>query len=211
MIELLRTAAGKATPPVSGFSVGAVAAGMPDEGRPPALYLGANLEFGEQPLDATIHAEYSDINTVRQSQEKRGERSLVLVEGSFDTTDELMLYEVDDAPETPGTLVEAWGLELPADTGHTLRYMPPETTENTVLWVRTDAGWQQADTSVDGSYLTCTAPAGTTAFAAVQMPASKVPLLAAACGAAAALLLVILFIARKRKKRKAKKAAEKAK
>ena len=154
-------------------------------------------------FDATIHAEYSDINTVRQSQEKRGERSLVLVEGSFDTTDELMLHEVDDAPETPGTLVEAWGLELPADTCHTLRYMPPETTENTVLWVRTDAGWQQADTSVDGSYLTCTAPAGTTAFAAVQMPASKVPLLAAACGAAAALLLVILFIARKRKKKKA--------
>ena len=110
-------------------------------------------------FDATIHAEYSDINTVRQSQEKRGERSLVLVEGSFDTTDELMLHEVDDAPETPGTLVEAWGLELPADTGHTLRYMPPETTDNAVLWVRTDAGWQQADTSVDGSYLTCTAPA----------------------------------------------------
>ena len=154
-------------------------------------------------FDATIHAEYSDINTVRQSQEKRGERSLVLVEGSFDTTDELMLYEVDDAPDTPGTLVEAWGLELPADTGHTLRYMPPETTDNTVLWVKTDAGWQQADTSVDGSYLTCTAPAGTTAFAAVQMPASKVPLLAAACGAAAALLLVILFIARKKKKKKA--------
>ena len=154
-------------------------------------------------FDATIHAEYSDINTVRQSQEKRGERSLVLVEGSFDTTDELMLYEVDDAPDTPGTLVEAWGLELPADTGHTLRYMPPETTDNTVLWVRTDAGWQQADTSVDGSYLTCTAPAGTTAFAAVQMPASKVPLLAATCGAAAALLLVILFIAHKKKKKKA--------
>ena len=154
-------------------------------------------------FDATIHAEYSDINTVRQSQEKRGERSLVLVEGSFDTTDELMLHEVDDAPDTPGTLVEAWGLELPADTGHTLRYMPPETTDNTVLWVRTDAGWQQADTSVDGSYLTCTAPAGTTAFAAVQMPASKVPLLAAACGAAAALLLVILFIARKMKKKRA--------
>lgn len=52
-------------------------------------------------------------------------------------------------------------------------------------------------------YLTCTAPAGTTAFAAVQMPASKVPLLAAACGAAAALLLVILFIARKMKKKRA--------
>ena len=169
-----------------------------------------DVDLTNMTFDATIHAEYSDMNTVRESQEKRDGRSIVLVEGSFDTTDELMLHEIDDAPDAVGTLVEAWGLELPAETGHTLRYMPPETTDNTVLWVKTDAGWQQAETSVDGSYLTCTAPAGTTAFAAVQVPASKVPLIAAAGGAAAALLLVILFIAhKKRKKRKAKKAAEK--
>ena len=169
-----------------------------------------DVDLKNMTFDATIHAEYSDMNTVRQSQEKRDSRPIVLVEGSFDTTDELMLHEVDDAPAALGVLVEAWGLELPADTGHTLRYMPPETTDNTELWVKTDAGWQQAETSVDGSYLTCTAPAGTTEFAAVKIPASKVPLAAAAYGAAAALLLVILFIMRKRKKRKAKKAAEKA-
>ena len=169
-----------------------------------------DVDLKNMTFDATIHAEYSDMNTVRQSQEKRDGRPIVLVEGSFDTTDELMLHEVDDAPAALGVLVEAWGLELPADTGHTLRYMPPETTDNTELWVKTDAGWQQAETSVDGSYLTCTAPAGTTEFAAVKIPASKVPLATAACGAAAALLLVILFIVRKRKKRKAKKAAEKA-
>ena len=169
-----------------------------------------DVDLKNMTFDATIHAEYSDMNTVRQSQEKRDGRPIVLVEGSFDTTDELMLHEVDDAPAALGVLVEAWGLELPADTGHTLRYMPPETTDNTELWVKTDAGWQQAETSVDGSYLTCTAPAGTTEFAAVKTPASKVPVAAAAYGAAAALLLVILFIVRKRKKRKAKKAAEKA-
>ena len=169
-----------------------------------------DVDLKNMTFDATIHAEYSDMNTVRQSQEKRDSRPIVLVEGSFDTTDELMLHEVDDAPAALGVLVEAWGLELPADTGHSLRYMPPETTDNTELWVKTDAGWQQAETSVDGSYLTCTAPAGTTEFAAVKLPASRVPLAAAAYGAAAALLLVILFIVRKRKKRKAKKAAEKA-
>lgn len=169
-----------------------------------------DVDLTNMTFDATIHAEYSDMNTVRQSQEKRDGRPLVLVEGSFDTTDELMLHEIDDAPTTVGTLVEAWGLELPAETGHTLRYMPPETTDNTVLWVKTDAGWQQAETSVDGSYLTCTAPAGTTAFAAVQVPASKVPLIAAAGGAAAALLLVLVLILRKkRRKKKVKKTAEK--
>ena len=161
-----------------------------------------NLTF-----DVVVHTEYSDMNTVRQSQEKRDGRSIVLVEGSFDTTDELMLHELDDAPATVGTLVESWGLELPADAGHTLRYMPPETTGNTELWVKTDAGWQKAETSVDGSYLTCTAPAGTVGFAAVKVPASKVPLIAAACGAAAALLLVVLFLHKKRKNKKKKKAA----
>lgn len=164
-----------------------------------------NLTF-----DTTIHAEYKDMNTVRQSQEKRDDRPIVLVEGSFDTTDELTLHEIDDAPAAAGTLVEAWGLELPADTGHTLRYMPPETTDNTVLWIKTDAGWQQAETSVDGSYLTCTAPAGTTAFAAVQLPANTTPLTAAACGGAAVLLVLLLVLRKKRKKKKAKKTAEKA-
>lgn len=164
-----------------------------------------NLTF-----DTTIHAEYKDMNTVRQSQEKRDDRPIVLVEGSFDTTDELMLHEIDDAPAAAGTLVEAWGLELPADTGHTLRYMPPETTDNTVLWIKTDAGWQQAETSVDGSYLTCTAPAGTTAFAAVQLPANTTPLTAAACGGAAVLLVLLLVLRKKRKKKKTKKTAEKA-
>ena len=163
-----------------------------------------DIDLTNMTFDATIHAEYSDMNTVRQSQAKRDGRPIVLVEGSFDTTDELMLHEIDDAPTALGTLVEAWGLELPADTGHTLRYMPPETTDNTELWVKTDAGWQQAATSVDGSYLTCTAPAGTTAFAAVKVPASKVPLYAAIGGAAAALLLVILFVVRKHKNKKKK-------
>ena len=163
-----------------------------------------DIDLTNMTFDATIHAEYSDMNTVRQSEEKRDGRPVVLVEGSFDTTDELMLHEIDDTPTALGTLIEAWGLELPADTGHTLHYMPPETTDNTELWVKTDAGWQQAATSVDGSYLTCTAPAGTTAFAAVKVPASKVPLYAAIGGAAAALLLVILFVVRKRKNKKKK-------
>ncbi len=61
MTDLLLTAAGYATAPVSGFSVGAVAAGMPDTEGTPALYLGANLEFGSETLDGTIHAEQAAV------------------------------------------------------------------------------------------------------------------------------------------------------
>lgn len=160
-------------------------------------------------FDATIHAEYSDINTVRQSQEKRGERSLVLVEGSFDTTDELMLHEVDDAPDTPARWWRrgAWSCPPTPATRCAICRRRRRTTPccgsgPTQAGSRPTQAWTAA--------IDLHRPAGTTAFAAVQMPASKVPLLAAACGAAAALLLVILFIARKRKSEK-QKAAEKAK
>ena len=66
------------------------------------------------------------------------------------------------------------------------------------------------DTTVDGSYLKFTAPAGTTGLAAFRLPESKVPLIAACAGGAAALILVLALIHKKRKARKAKKAAKKA-
>ena len=65
--------------------------------------------------------------------------------------------------------------------------------------------WQKVDTTVDGSYLKFTAPAGTTGLAAFRLPESKVPLIAACVGGAAALILVLALI---HKKRKAKKAAD---
>jgi cytidine deaminase len=61
MVELLRTAAGYASPPISGYSVGAVAAGMPEADGTPTLYVGANLEHDGEPLDATVHAEQAAV------------------------------------------------------------------------------------------------------------------------------------------------------
>mgnify|MGYP000220041503 FL=1 len=58
---------------------GSAAAGS----QPPGQYGSwEDVDLTGMTFDATIHAEYSDINTVRQSQEKRGERSLVLVEAA---------------------------------------------------------------------------------------------------------------------------------
>jgi cytidine deaminase len=64
MLALLPAAAAHARPPISNFSVGAVALGMPpaaDRG-PGSLYLGANMEFAGQALLFTIHAEQSAVN-----------------------------------------------------------------------------------------------------------------------------------------------------
>lgn len=59
MTDLLPLAATYAVPPVSNFHVGAVAAGP---GETPALYFGANFEFGGGALGYSIHAEQSAIN-----------------------------------------------------------------------------------------------------------------------------------------------------
>jgi cytidine deaminase len=62
MLRLLPAAAMYSRTPVSGFQVGAVAkARMSDDADDIALFLGANIEFPEQALTQTIHAEQSAV------------------------------------------------------------------------------------------------------------------------------------------------------
>lgn len=65
MTALLPLAAAHALAPISNFTVGAVALGMPPAGAnrgPGSLYLGANVEFRGEALPFTIHAEQSATN-----------------------------------------------------------------------------------------------------------------------------------------------------
>src|SRR5688572_30043 len=63
MMELLPLAQEFAVTPVSGYPVGAVAAGIPnDDGGWCNLYLGANLELRNAALNFTTHAEQAAVN-----------------------------------------------------------------------------------------------------------------------------------------------------
>jgi cytidine deaminase len=63
MMQLLPIAQTFAVVPVSGYRVGAVAAGMPIPGTGwAALYLGANFEFQNSALSFTVHAEQAATN-----------------------------------------------------------------------------------------------------------------------------------------------------
>jgi cytidine deaminase len=63
MMQLLPLAEEFAVPPVSGFQVGAVAAGMPEgSGGWCNLYLGANFELTHSALSFTTHAEQAAVN-----------------------------------------------------------------------------------------------------------------------------------------------------
>jgi cytidine deaminase len=63
MMQLLPLAKLYAVVPVSGYKVGAVAAGMPIDGTSRcSLYLGANFEFSNAALSFTAHAEQAAVN-----------------------------------------------------------------------------------------------------------------------------------------------------
>ena len=165
-------------------------------------------DFTNITFDMTINAEYSQLVTARESGAERDGRAILLMEGSFATTEALTLTESSDAPTAVGTYLESWTFDPEGDVSHTMRYLAPDGPDNVEVYLQTADGWQKAETTVDGSYLKFTAPAGTTGLAAFRLPASKVPLIAACAGGAAALVLVLVFLRKKRKARKAKKAAK---
>ena len=168
-------------------------------------------DFSSITFDMTINAKYSQLNTTRESSAERDGRAILLVEGTFATTEALDLTESSDAPAAVGSHLESWSFfDIDGDTSHTMRYLAPDGPDNVEVYLQTADGWQKVDTTVDGSYLKFTAPAGTTGLAAFRLPESKVPLIAACAGGAAALILVLALIHKKRKARKAKKAAKKA-
>ena len=167
-------------------------------------------DFSSITFDMTINAKYSQLNTTRESSDERDGRAILLVEGTFATTEALDLTESSDAPAAVGSHLESWSFDIDGDTSHTMRYLAPDGPDNVEVYLQTADGWQKVDTTVDGSYLKFTAPAGTTGLAAFRLPESKVPLIAVCAGGAAALILVLALIHKKRKARKAKKAAKKA-
>ncbi len=167
-------------------------------------------DFTNITFDMTINAEYSQLVTARESGAERDGRAILLMEGSFATTEALTLTESSEAPTAIGSYLESWTFDPEGDTSHTMRYLAPDGPDRVEVYLQTPDGWQKAETTVDGSYLKFMAPAGTTGLAAFRLPASKVPLIAACAGGAAALVLLLALLRKKRKKRKAKKAAKKA-
>ena len=167
-------------------------------------------DFTDITFDMTINAVYSPMNTTRESGEERDGRPILLVEGTFDTTEALSLIESSEVPSSLGEHLESWTFDIDNDAEHTMRYLAPGGPDRVEVYLQTADGWHKVDTMVDGTYLKFTAPAGTTGIASFRMPASRVPLILVCFGGAAALFLVLLFLAKHRKARKARKKAKKA-
>lgn len=80
-------------------------------------------DFSSITFDMTINAKYSQLNTTRESSAERDGRAILLVEGTFATTEALELTESSDAPAAVGSHLESWSFDIDGDTSHTMRYL----------------------------------------------------------------------------------------
>jgi cytidine deaminase len=152
MTELLPAARALAVAPISGFSVGAVAAGPSG-----ALYLGANLEFAGAALGASVHAEQSAVANAWAHDETgvfalavteapcghcrqflnelvTADRLRVVIQGRPATT----LRELLPADFGPGALGVSGGLMQPERHG---LLIPPDDPLVPVAWAAADSSY----------------------------------------------------------------------
>ena len=138
MVRLLPLAKIYAAVPVSRFQVGAVAmVGAPGHAGPFDLFLGANMEFRQQPLNQTIHAEQSatmhawhqgaqNLQAIATSEAPCGHCRQFLYE--FEKNEEMMVITPDRLKHTyrkillSDLLPEAFG---PLDLGNRTGLMSP--------------------------------------------------------------------------------------
>ena len=102
-------------------------------------------DFTNITFDMTINAEYSQLVTARESGAERDGRAILLMEGSFTTTEALTLTESSDAPTAVGSYLESWTFDPEGDTSHTMRYLAPDGPDNVEVYLQTPDGWQKAE------------------------------------------------------------------
>lgn len=164
--------------------------------------------------DTDVTVEYVRyLTTLASAQERENKQSVILVDGQFKEGSELLATPTKEgAYASLEDITEGYRLVLPEDGSaeHQFRYQAPEgQTEGVTIYVKTQEGWQEAETEQLGMYYLFSAE-GTDVEIAVRMKEAGIgtylPLIA---GGIAAAGLVVFVIVKKKKSEKKKKAAAK--
>ncbi len=165
-----------------------------------------DTEYSHMVFDTIVAAIYENRITALESTQKKNDLAVLLVEGSFDGDQQLILNtETMDASElTEGCrLLECWRLTVPEDGNavHRVQYLIPEDTSNVEIEYKTATGWVKADAHQDGKYLIWDADGSELVFRSIEH-ASYTLFLYLAAGAAAAAVLILFLIQKKRRTKK---------
>lgn len=160
--------------------------------------------------DAVVRAVYVAVNSTAQSDQLSADgRPVLLIQGGFESAEEVRLTASDASPELTEReeLLEGWAFTLPGRSGEmTVRYLLPAYDGRGVLRlaVRNGGEWQDAEYTVDGSYAVFTVPTGENELACISGPMVIWPWAAAGGGVILAAAAAVLAL---KKKKRAKAAA----
>lgn len=163
----------------------------------------------------TVTAEYIPwTESVASDETTENGKNLFLAVGEFykDTKLHLTPAQGPELRTADSRIVYAYDWELTHNQdrhyetleGH---FYLPEESEHVGLWIQTDGTWSEAETRMDGSYLTASIPYGAP-FALVALPADQSWMMYAAGGAALAVLAIFLFLRYRRRVARKKKAGK---
>ena len=161
----------------------------------------SRTDFSEITSDEVIEAEYSRINTLLVSGEKRSiGQPTIEVAGSFRQEDSLVVTMM----RAEGKEEERWMVSIPDDgeTVHQIRYLASDANPDPVIYLIQDGKKTRVQTETLGRYVTFDAE-GTSVTFAVEMGSflDSLPVLGGTIAAAAGAAAVILHGILKRKRR----------
>lgn len=161
----------------------------------------SKTDYSEITSDEVIEAQYSRINTLLVSGEKRSSgKSTIEVEGSFWQDDTLVvtLMRPEEGEE------ERWMVSVPEDGAdtHQIRFLPADTASHPVIYLIRDGKKTKVETESFGQYLTFEAEGTEVTFCVENGGLTdRLPLLIGTMAAAAAAILVLVHGALKRRRR----------
>ncbi len=163
----------------------------------------SRTDYSEITSDEVIEVEYSRVNTLLVSGEKRstGQPAIEVV-GNFRQEDSLIITKL--RPE--GSEEERWMVSIPedADTSHQIRYLAPDDRSDVVIYLIQDGKRTKVSTGTFGKYLTFDAEGSEVTFAVEEkglLAGIGLPMLLGTLAAAAAAAAVLLHGILKRKRR----------
>lgn len=157
-------------------------------------------------FDTIVEAIYENHITALESAQKKNDLAVLLVEGRFDSDQQLHLTTktIDSADIAENDrLLECWNLIIPEDgnTSHRVQYLVPENISSAEIEYKTTTGWQKADTYQDGKYLIWDADGTEIVFRSIEK-ASHTLLLYITAGIATITALVTFLIYKRSNARK---------
>ncbi len=161
-----------------------------------------DIEYSHMIFDTVVHAIYENRITALESAQKREDLAVLLVEGSFDGEQKLILNTETLAASTiaPNSrLLECWSVTVPEDgnTVHRIQYLVPENISNAEIEYKTEHGWVKADAHRDGKYLIWEADGSNITFRSIEKTSS--PLFLYIAAGIVAVMVLGFFLIRKRK------------